>query len=172
MNDSNIVKEEMKKESNSETKSEDSVEIVREQLIRLAADFDNYRKRVAKNLEQDRKRIKGEVIIPFLDVIDSVRAAKNAEYKEASEILEGLATLNKQIGMITENQGVLKIEGKGINFDSRLHEAVGTVEGDSAEMDKIVEIVKEGYLLDGEILRTAKVIVSKQTEKKNGNKKV
>ena len=172
MNDSNIVKEEMKKESNSESKSEDSVEIVREQLIRLAADFDNYRKRVAKNLEQDRKRIKGDVIIPFLDVIDSVRAAKNAEYKEASEILEGLATLNKQIGMITENQGVLKIEGKGINFDSRLHEAVGTVEGDSAEMDKIVEIVKEGYLLDGEILRTAKVIVSKQTEKKNGNKKV
>ena len=63
-----------------------------------------------------------------------------------------------------ENHNVVKIEGKGNDFDSRLHEAVDAIENDEWESEKIVEIVREGYLLDGEVLRTAKVIVSKRKE--------
>ena len=63
-----------------------------------------------------------------------------------------------------ENHGVIKIEGKGKEFDSKLHEAVGAIENDEWETEKIIEIVREGYLLNGEVLRTAKVIVSKRKE--------
>ena len=165
MNDSEIVENGIEEKSDNNSESEDSVEIIKEQFIRLAADFDNYRKRIAKNVERDRMRIKGEIIKPFLDIIDSMRAAKNTKYSEVDDFLEGLVTLNKQIEIIMENQGVVKIEGVGNDFDSRLHEAVDTLEKDNIETDKIVEIVSEGYLLDGEVLRPAKVIVSKQMEK-------
>ena len=162
MNETEIVDE--KVDEKIENESDESVDEVKEQLIRLAADFDNYRKRVAKNIEHDRMRIKGEIINPFLDILDSMQAAKNAKYNGIDDVLEGLNTLNKQIENVMENHGVIKIEGKGKEFDSKLHEAVGAIENDECETEKIIEIVREGYLLNGEVLRTAKVIVSKRKE--------
>ena len=97
--------------------------------------------RIAKNAEQDRMRIKGEIVNPFLDILDSMQAAKNATYNEVSDVLEGLTTLNKQIEMVMENQGVVKIEGEDNDFDSRLHEAIDTLESDEMESDKIVKMV-------------------------------
>ena len=108
MNDSEISDEKVEEKSDNEKESEESVDEIKEQLIRLAADFDNYRKRIAKNAEQDRMRIKGEIVNPFLDILDSMQAAKNATYNEVSDVLEGLTTLNKQIEMVMENQGVVK----------------------------------------------------------------
>ena len=161
--------EKVEEKPSNENELEESVYEIKEQLIRLAADFDNYRKRIAKNAERDRMRIKGEIVNPFLDILDSMQAAKNATYNEVSDVLEGLTTLNKQIEMVIENQGVVKI-GEGDNdFDSRLHEAIDTLESDELESDKIVKIVREGYLLNGEVLRTAKVIVSKQIKKGGKN---
>ena len=121
MNETEIVDE--KVDEKIENESDESVDEVKEQLIRLAADFDNYRKRVAKNIEHDRMRIKGEIINPFLDILDSMQAAKNAKYNGIDDVLEGLNTLNKQIENVMENHGVIKIEGKGKEFDSKLHEA-------------------------------------------------
>ena len=169
MNDSEMSDEKVEEKSDNEKESEESVDEIKEQLIRLAADFDNYRKRIAKNAEQDRMRIKGEIVNPFLDILDSMQAAKNATYNEVSDVLEGLTTLNKQIEMVMENQGVVKIEEEDNDFDSRLHEAIDTLESDEMESDKIVKIVREGYLLNGEVLRTAKVIVSKQIKKGEKN---
>ena len=169
MNDSEISDEKVDEKSDNEKESEESVDEIKEQLIRLAADFDNYRKRIAKNAEQDRMRIKGEIVNPFLDILDSMQAAKNATYNEVSDVLEGLTTLNKQIEMVMENQGGNKIEREDDDFDSRLHEAIDTLESDEMESDKIVKIVSEGYLLNGEVLRTAKVIVPKQIKKGEKN---
>mgnify|MGYP001250235274 CR=1 FL=1 len=162
MNEAEIIDEKI--DEKVENASAESVDEVKERLIRLAADFDNYRKRVAKNIEQDRMRIKGEIVNPFLDILDSMQAAKNAKYNEIDDILEGLNTLNKQIENVMENHGVVKIEGKGKEFDSKLHEAVSAIENNEWGAEKIVEIVREGYLLNGEVLRTAKVIVSKRKE--------
>ena len=119
MNDSEISDEKVEEKSDNEKESEESVDEIKEQLIRLAADFDNYRKRIAKNAEQDRMRIKGEIVNPFLDILDSMQAAKNATYNEVSDVLEGLTTLNKQIEMVMENQGVVKIEREDDDFLSR-----------------------------------------------------
>ncbi|OIR20340.1 MAG: nucleotide exchange factor GrpE [Marine Group III euryarchaeote CG-Bathy1] len=165
MNESEIVDEKTEERVENQDEPNESLDEVKEQLIRLAADFDNYRKRVAKNIEQDRVRIKGRIINPFLDILDTMKAAKNAKYNEINDVLEGLKTLNKQIEIVMENHGVVKIEGKGNDFDSRLHEAVDAIENDEWESEKIVEIIREGYLLDGEVLRTAKVIVSKRKER-------
>ncbi len=162
MNEAEIIDEKI--DEKVENASAESVDEVKERLIRLAADFDNYRKRVAKNIEQDRMRIKGEIVNPFLDILDSMQAAKNAKYNEIDDILEGLNTLNKQIENVMENHGVVKIEGRGKEFDSKLHEAVSAIENNEWGAEKIVEIVREGYLLNGEVLRTAKVIVSKRKE--------
>ena len=71
MNDSEISDEKVEEKSDNEKKSEESVDEIKEQLIRLAADFDNYRKRIAKNAEQDRMRIKGEIVNPFLETVQS-----------------------------------------------------------------------------------------------------
>ena len=97
--------------------------------------------------------------------------------KKKDETIKSLAINSKdvgsaevQIGLLSKKieklslETVIKIEGKGKEFDSKLHEAIGAIENDECETEKIIEIVREGYLLNGEVLRTAKVIVSKRKE--------
>ena len=157
------VEEKMTPEKEIESlKSE--LESSNDQMMRIAADFDNYRKRVARDKEQQNLRTKGEVISRFLEIIDTIDKAKESDYPDLESSLKGISGLQKLVSAFMESQALEKIVPKGETFDFRFHEALTTVENSEVDPDKIVDVIQSGYKLEGELLRPAKVVVSKKVE--------
>ncbi len=142
------------------------VENSNEQIMRVAADFDNFRKRVERDREQQTLRVKGEVVSRFLEVIDTIDKAQESSYPDLESSLEGISGIQKLVSAFMESLNVEKYVPKGESFDFRFHEALTTVEDDKIEPETIVDVVQSGYKLEGEVLRPAKVVVSKKREEK------
>ncbi len=142
------------------------IENYNEQIMRAAADFDNFRKRVDRDREQQILRVKGEVVSRFLEVIDTIDKAQESSYPDLESSLEGISGIQKLVSAFMESLNVEKFVPKGDLFDFRFHEALTTVEDDNIEPNTIVEVIQSGYKLEGEVLRPAKVIVSKNIEEK------
>jgi molecular chaperone GrpE len=139
-----------------------------EQLMRVAADFDNFRKRVDRDREQQSLRIKGDIVSKFLDIIDTIDKAKESEYPDLESSLDGISGIQKLVSAFMESVNIEKFVPEGESFDFRFHEALTTVEKEGIESDMVVEVIQSGYKLDGELLRAAKVVVSKNSEEKEG----
>ena len=142
------------------------IEISNDQIMRVAADFDNFRKRVERDREQQTLRVKGEVVSRFLEVIDTIDKAQESSYPDLESSLEGISGIQKLVSAFMESLNVEKYVPKGESFDFRFHEALTTVEDDKAEPNTIVDVIQSGYKLEGEVLRPAKVVVSKKREEK------
>lgn len=139
------------------------LEDTKEKFLRGLADFDNYRKRVAREREQITKCANENLIRELLDVMDNIERAL-----EAASQTEDFAGLRKGIELIYEHlKGILTKEGLcpiaclGEPFDPNYHEAVMALEKEGHEADKVVEEVQKGYMLDGRVIRPSKVVVSK-----------
>ena len=137
-----------------------------EQLMRVAADFDNFRKRVDRDREQQSLRIKGDIVSKFLDIIDTIDKAKESKYPDLESSLEGISGIQKLVSAFMESVNIEKFVPEGEQFDFRFHEALTTVEKEGIEPNTIVDVIQSGYKLEGEVLRPAKVVVSKSLEEK------
>jgi len=136
----------------------DELTLVKDQLLRQAAEYDNYRKRTAKERMELVPEITAKVITEILPVIDSVERALKTEcsdenYKKGVEMIYGsfLETLKKI--------GVEEITGE--DFDPALHQAVQHVEKDGAESGKIAEVFQKGYRIGNKVIRFAMVSIVK-----------
>ena len=133
---------------------------VQEQLHRVAADFDNFRKRVERDRSRDALRVRGVVATQFLEALETATQAADAEYPDVEAAVAGLTGIQKQLQAAMDALGLEAINPAG-QFDHRLHEALSTVERDDLESETIIEVIQPGYLLEGELLRPARVIVSR-----------
>ena len=133
---------------------------VQEQLHRVAADFDNFRKRVERDRSRDALRARGAVTMQFLEVLETATQAADAEYPDVEAAVAGLTGIQKQLQTAMDALGLVAINPAG-QFDHRLHEALSAVERDDLENETIIEVIQPGYLLEGELLRPARVIVSR-----------
>jgi len=133
---------------------------VQEQLHRVAADFDNFRKRVERDRSRDALRARGVVATQFLEALETATQAADAEYPDVEAAVAGLTGIQKQLQAAMDALGLEAINPAG-QFDHRLHEALSTVERDDLESETIIEVIQPGYLLEGELLRPARVIVSR-----------
>ena len=133
---------------------------VQEQLHRIAADFDNFRKRVERDRSRDALRARGAVTMQFLEALETATQAADAEYPDVEAAVAGLTGIQKQLQAAMDALGLEAINPAG-QFDHRLHEALSTVERDDLENETIIEVIQPGYLLEGELLRPARVIVSR-----------
>ena len=138
-----------------------------DKFLRAVADFDNFRKRLGKDRENQTLRIKGEVFSSFLEVIDTMDTAVNSEYPDLESSLDGMEGVHKLILSFMESMKVQRFNPINEQFDFRLHEALTSIENDKIEPNTIVDVIQSGYLLEGELLRPAKVVVSKKSEEKN-----
>jgi|SRR5690606_24720462 len=139
-------------------------EILKDQLLRLAADFDNFRKRTARQIEENRKAVLEQVLLDFLEVTDNFdRALKSAKTAEdMSSIASGIEQLSKQFFSILEKYGLERIESeKSSEFDPHKHEAVQHVETSELPDNTIVEVYKAGYALNSKVIRPAMVSVAR-----------
>lgn len=135
---------------------------MREAALRTAAEYDNYRKRVAKEKEETYKYANQrllEELLPALDNFDMGMQAAKAD--QSSMIYIGMAMVQRQFEEFLTNQGVKEIPAEGLVFDHKVHEAVGRelVDPDKEE-DRIVRVVRRGYMIKDRLLRPASVIVS------------
>ena len=160
-------------ESNLELNSEEQIEALKlevdkynEQFMSVVADFDNYRKRVDRDREQQSLRIKGQVISQFLDIIDIIDKAQESEYPDLESSLNGISGIQKLVSSFMESLKIEKFVPKGELFDFRFHEALTTVDDNEVDPNTVVDVIQSGYKLEGEVLRPAKVVVSKNSEEK------
>lgn len=127
-----------------------------EKILRLLADFDNYRKRMEKELEERVQREKEAMLLQFLDVYETLQqVAQELEHT-------GLRMTLNQFKKMLADEGIEEIEAVGKPFDYSLHHAVATKQGEKD--GTVVEEVKKGYMLNGRVLRPSYVIVAKGDE--------
>jgi molecular chaperone GrpE len=159
-------------ETASAKKSGETPEELTNHLRRLAAEFDNYKKRAAKEkLESEGRGVAKmiENLLPFLDELEMADAA--AEKSQDEALKSGMRMLCSKFRGILEKEGLSGMNPVGEKFDPYRHEAVMR-EGSGEEEGTIVKVLRKGYLLDGKILRHAMVSVSSGAKgNENGGKK-
>lgn len=142
-------------------------ELLKDQLFRLAADFDNFRKRTARQMDENRTAVLEQVLLDFVEVTDNFdRALKSARTAEDMDsIVSGIEQLSKQFFSILEKYGLERIKcEKAGEFDPHRHEAVQHVETSDVPDNTIVEVYKSGYALNAKVVRPALVSVARSPE--------
>ena len=132
---------------------------VNDKYLRLAAEYDNYRKRTAKEKESVYGDAKADTIKPLLAVYDNLERGI-AQYDESDVHRQGLELILRQFTEALTNLGVTEIEAKGQPFDPGLHNAVMHVEDETAGENTVVEVFQKGFMLGDKVLRFAMVKVA------------
>jgi molecular chaperone GrpE len=139
------------------------VEAERDKYLELAqrtqADFENYRKRAAKEAAAAGSRAKAGLVRELLPVLDNLeRALDHAD--EGDPLLAGLRLVHSDLVGVLQRSGVEAFDPRGEAFDPTLHEALSTRPQDGEHPGTVVEVVEKGYRLNETILRPARVVVS------------
>jgi molecular chaperone GrpE len=133
-----------------------------DRLQRLAAEFDNFRKRSAREaattIERANERLVKE-LLPILD--DLARALEAAEVHEEVQLEEGVRLVHRSLADLLAKEGLAEIDTEG-QFDPHVHEALLSQPSDAQEGD-VIEVVQKGYTLGDKVLRPARVVVSAGT---------
>jgi molecular chaperone GrpE len=127
---------------------------------RTQADFENYRKRAAKDMAAAGTRAKAGLLRELLPVVDNIERALGAVEPTDDGVGQGLKLVYAELqGVLTRN-GVEAMEPQGKPFDPTIHEAISTRSLDSAEPGTVVDVVEKGYKLGETIVRPARVVVA------------
>jgi molecular chaperone GrpE len=129
---------------------------------RTKADFENYRKRVAKETSEALARGKADLARQLLPALDNLeRALATGEDPQAhGALVEGVAMVRDELHSRLEGAGVEAFDPTGERFDPQLHEALSTRSAEGTESGVVLETIEKGYRLNGQVLRAAKVVVS------------
>jgi molecular chaperone GrpE len=132
-------------------------------LRRLQADFDNYRKRTLREQTARTASASQALVARLLPVLDNFELAVSAaeQSRDFDRMLKGVEMVLGALREVLEGEGLVKIEAEGKPFDPERHEAVIAVEQEGVEPGTIVDIVRAGYELGGKVLRPAMVKVAK-----------
>ena len=138
-------------------------ETLQSQYMRIAADFDNFRKRQSRDQDDMRQQLVCSTLTEILPVVDNFERARqqlNPEGEEAQALHRSYQGLYKQLVEVLKQQGVARMEVVGQEFDPNLHEAVLREESSEFAEDVVCEELQRGYHRDGRVLRHAMVKVS------------
>jgi molecular chaperone GrpE len=125
---------------------------------RTQADFENYRKRAAKEAAAAGERAKSGLVRELLPIVDNLeRALANAE---SGHLAEGVQLVHSELVAVLERNGVEQFDPAGERFDPSEHEALSMRDDDGAESGVVLDVVEKGYRSNGTILRPARVVVS------------
>jgi molecular chaperone GrpE len=131
-----------------------------EAYLRLAADFDNYRKRVAREQTELYRRANERLLHELLPVLDDLeRALEAAAEHEEAKLEEGVRLVHRSLLGLVERHGLSEIETDGA-FDPHVHEALLAQPAEGAEEGSVLQVLQKGYRLGDKVLRPARVIVA------------
>jgi molecular chaperone GrpE len=135
----------------------------KDQALRALADFDNFRKRTRRELDDAKKQGRDDVVRDFLPVFDNVERAisSSAGATDVAAVVSGLQMVLRQLGETLAKQGITRAAGVGTMFDPQMHEAIQQVETDEHPPGTIIAEVQPGYMQNDKLLRAAMVVVAK-----------
>ncbi|EJF11292.1 MULTISPECIES: nucleotide exchange factor GrpE [Pontibacter] len=155
--------EETVEETGSETKAEAELAEMKDKYIRLMAEFENFRRRTAKERMDLLKTANEDLMSELLPVLDDMERARQSmeATKDVDAMLQGLELVFHKLKHVTQLKGLKPIViNAGDDFDSDLHEAVTQIPAPSEELKgKIVDVIEKGYTLNEKVIRFAKVII-------------
>lgn len=143
---------------------------LRDQLLRTAADYDNFRKRTRKDIEDAERRGKEDIIKEILPVLDNLERALQASSTLAAEpsaveveaFVEGVKMVFRSFEDQVERMGLSRVKAEGARFDPTLHDAIQMVETDEQPAGTILKEIVAGYLLGEKLVRPAMVVVARK----------
>lgn len=135
-----------------------------DRLARMQADFENARKRAAKEQQEYRDYALADMAKTLIPVLDSFDRALESS-PEKSEFHNGVELIHKQLQDVLAKIGVKAIAAKGEQFDPRFHEAIEMVDTDDAEDHQVLEELQRGYKLKDRLLRPAMVKVARNSRR-------
>lgn len=152
---SSLLEEEKKEQNQMQVEAEKRPDYL-EDLRRVQADFDNYRKRVLREQTQLAARASARLIERLLPVLDNFEAA--ISHGEGGD---GVELVYKELRRVLEEEGLEEIPAEGRPFDPRLHEAFQAVEDDSVDEPTVRSVMRRGYTLKGQVVRASMVSVAR-----------
>lgn len=141
-----------------------------DRLLRVSAEFENYKKRSARDMEDFRKFANQQLVKDLLPILDNLELAlKSASEKEKSTngLLEGIELTRKEILRVLEKHNVKQIDALGKPFDPSFHEAVMREETDDHPENTVTTELQKGYLMNDRLIRPSMVAVAMPVKKEN-----
>lgn len=133
-----------------------------EKFVRLFAEFDNFRKRTAKERLDLIQSAAADTLLSVLPVLDDMQraSANNANVDDPAVVKEGFTLIQNKLQNILAAQGMKPMDSKGKPFDPDLHEAITKAPAPSKDLKgKVIDVIESGYTLNDKVLRYAKVVV-------------
>jgi molecular chaperone GrpE len=127
---------------------------------RAQADFENYRKRAAKEVSAAGERAKSGLVRELLPIVDNLERALASAGEGEQHLAEGVRLVHSELVAVLERNGVEQFNPTGERFDPAEHEALSMRDEDGAESGLVLDVVEKGYRANGTILRPARVVVS------------
>lgn len=130
-----------------------------DKLLRLRADFENFRRRTRQEKEELGNSVEAEFVKNLLPLIDNFERAMAADTTDVETFKKGMIMIQKQLMDALKNKGLEPIEAKDAKFDPNFHQAVMRVENPDLEDDTIAMEMQKGYMVKGKVIRPAMVQV-------------
>ena len=144
-----------------------------DRLLRLSAEFENYKKRSSREIEEFRKFANQSLIKEMLSVVDNLELAMNSANGHKAidkDLLQGLEMTHREILKVFEKFNVKPIDAKGQPFDPTFHEAVMQEETNDYAKNTVINEMQRGYMIHDRLLRPSMVVVAKPREEKDSEK--
>lgn len=135
---------------------------LKDKYLRMAAEFENYKRRTTKERADLFKTANQELMVALLPVLDDFERARNftKDTQDANAVRESIDIIFGKLNKTLQQKGLAPMEAKGGDFDSELHEAITQIPAPSEELKgKIVDEVEKGYYLGDKVIRHAKVVL-------------
>lgn len=137
---------------------------LRDQLLRRAAEFDNYRKRVERERREQADQTVADLLLHLLAIVDDFERALRAEARDEPEAYRrGVELIHKQLLELLRRRAVRPIEALGADFDPHLHQAVTQESSPTHRDGEVIEELRRGYMIGDRLLRPAMVKVAKSS---------
>ena len=168
VNNNEIHEEESKGKKNKRNKNDKQLDELKEKYdelndkyLRLFSEFDNYRKRTAKEKIELSKTASESIMVDLLPILDDFeRAIQTMENKETDANYEGVVLIYNKFKRTLEQKGLEEINAKDAVFDTDEHEALTNVPvTDESQKGKVLDVIQKGYKLNGKVIRYARVVV-------------
>ncbi|RLD40334.1 MAG: nucleotide exchange factor GrpE [Bacteroidetes bacterium] len=142
-------------------KLKEELEEIQDKYVRLYSEFDNYRKRTIKERLELQKSAAQDLIVDLLPVLDDFERAMQVLKEHASEndVVSGVELIYNKLFSTLSQKGLEPMNSMGTDFNTDFHEAITNIDAGKKMKGKVVDVIQKGYLLNGKVLRFAKVVV-------------
>jgi molecular chaperone GrpE len=142
------------------------IEVKEDRLLRMIAEFDNFKKRINREQILLKKRMYVDVLGNLIPVLDDFDRAFQTQSGPGDDFKEGIKLICNRLDSIMKELGIKEIDAEGQIFKPEFHEALGEVEDEGIGVGKVAHVVLKGYMFDELVIRPAKVMVAGEKKKK------